>query len=156
MRNVFEACILVLTPKQMKYRYPYWFTLPVFRILICMNPHKFAVFFLCIATDTKRNRCNRYKNCFAQCSGSITFWCGSRSADPCLWLMNPDPDPDPGSGSCYFRHRPSRCQQKTKFFFPAYYFLKIRYIYIFFLKIKSLKESQNSRNQVFFTIFAWW
>ncbi len=22
-----------------------------------------------------------------QCSGSMTFWCGSRSADPCLWLM---------------------------------------------------------------------
>ncbi len=32
-----------------------------------------------------------------QCSGSMTFWCGSGSADPCLWLMGPDPyaDPDP-------------------------------------------------------------
>ncbi len=28
-----------------------------------------------------------------QCCGSITFWCGSGSADPCLWLMDP-PDPD--------------------------------------------------------------
>ncbi len=27
-----------------------------------------------------------------QCSGSITFWSGSGSADPCLWLMVPDPD----------------------------------------------------------------
>ncbi len=27
-----------------------------------------------------------------QCSGSMTFWCGSGSADPCLWLMDPDQD----------------------------------------------------------------
>ncbi len=28
-----------------------------------------------------------------QCCGSMTFWCGSGSgsADPCLWLMDPDP-----------------------------------------------------------------
>ncbi len=28
-----------------------------------------------------------------QCSGSMTFWCGSGSgsADPCLWLMDPAP-----------------------------------------------------------------
>jgi hypothetical protein len=30
-----------------------------------------------------------------QCSGSMTFWCGSGSADPCLSLMDPDSDPDP-------------------------------------------------------------
>jgi hypothetical protein len=30
-----------------------------------------------------------------QCSGTMTFWCGSGSADPCLWLMYPDPVPDP-------------------------------------------------------------
>ncbi len=35
-----------------------------------------------------------------QCCGSMTFWCGSGSAESCLWLMNPDPDPL--SGSCYF------------------------------------------------------
>ncbi len=48
-----------------------------------------------------------------QCSGSMTFWggSGSGSSDPCFWLI----DPDPGSGSCYFRHWPSRCQQKTNF-----------------------------------------
>jgi hypothetical protein len=27
-----------------------------------------------------------------QCCGSMTFWCGSGSAYPCLWLMDPDPD----------------------------------------------------------------
>jgi hypothetical protein len=26
-----------------------------------------------------------------QCSGYMTFWCGSGSADPCLLLMDPDP-----------------------------------------------------------------
>jgi hypothetical protein len=26
-----------------------------------------------------------------QCCGSITFWCGSVSADPGLCLINPDP-----------------------------------------------------------------
>ncbi len=68
---------------------------------------------------------------FWQCYGSMTFWCGSGSSDPCLWLM--DPDPDPGSGSGYFRHWPSRCQQKTNFL--KQFFLLItfwRYIYIIF------------------------
>jgi hypothetical protein len=27
-----------------------------------------------------------------QCWGSVTFWCGSGSPDPYLWLMDPDPD----------------------------------------------------------------
>jgi hypothetical protein len=84
---------------------------------------------------------------FYQCSGSMTFWCGSGSADPCLLLM--DPDPDPGSGSCYFRHWPSRCQQKKIFntIFSAWYCLKVHLHYRYFSKIKSQKESQNSRNQ---------
>ncbi len=30
------------------------------------------------------------RNNFFQCSGSMTFWCGSGSTDPCLWLMDPD------------------------------------------------------------------
>ncbi len=53
-----------------------------------------------------------------------------------------------GSGSCYFRHWPSRCQQKTNFstqFFSAYYFLKLNLHH--FSKIKCQKEPQNSRNQ---------
>ncbi len=85
-----------------------------------------------------------------QCCGSMTFWCGSGSADPCLWLMYPDP----GSGSCYFCHWPSRCLQKTNSFliFSAYYFLKVHLHY--FSKIKSQKESQNSRNQGFSYYFC--
>ncbi len=86
-----------------------------------------------------------------QCGGSMTFWGGSGSADPCLWLMDPDPV------SCYFRHLPSRCQQKTNFYytiFSAYYFLKLHLHY--FSKIKSQKELKIVGIKVFFTIFAWW
>ncbi len=62
---------------------------------------------------------------FQQCCGSMTFWggFGSGSADPCLWLMDPDPD----------RHWPSSCQQRTNFL--TQFFLLISfwsYIYIIF------------------------
>ncbi len=60
-----------------------------------------------------------------------------------------------GSGFFYFRHWPSRCQQKTNFFntiFSAYYFLKVHLHHI--SKIKSQKESQNSRNQGFSYYFC--
>ncbi len=42
-----------------------------------------------------RNKTKKYKNVVTswqpnyQCSGSMTFWCGSGSTDPCLWLMDP-------------------------------------------------------------------
>ncbi len=60
-----------------------------------------------------------------------------------------------GSGSCYFCHWPSRCQQKTNFltqFFLLCYFLKVHLHY--FWKIKSHKESQNSRIQGFSYYFC--
>ncbi len=59
-----------------------------------------------------------------------------------------------GSGSCYFRHWPSRCQQKTNFLksFFAYYFLKVHLHH--FSKIKSPKEVTNSRNQGFTYYFC--
>ena len=42
-------------------------------------------------------RKNSYKMKFvrtsSQCCGSMTFWYGSGSADPCHCLMDPDPDP---------------------------------------------------------------
>jgi hypothetical protein len=44
-----------------------------------------------------------------QCCGSMTFW---------GWIQIRIRGSMPltkGSGSCYFRHRPSRCQQKTNF-----------------------------------------
>ncbi len=59
-----------------------------------------------------------------------------------------------GSGSCYFRHWPSRCQTKTNFLktFFCYYFSKAHLHH--FSKIKSQKESQNSRNQGFYNYFC--
>jgi hypothetical protein len=76
------------------------------------------------------NLCTNFSN---QCCGSMTFWGGSGSgtADPCLWLM--DPDPDPESGFCYFRHWPSRCQQKTNFLIQFFLLSTFwSYIYIIF------------------------
>ncbi len=71
---------------------------------------------------------------YAHCCGSMTFWSGSGSADPCLWLMDTY-----GSGSCYFRHWHWRHQQKTyKKSSSAYYFLKVHLHH--FLKIKSRNE----------------
>ncbi len=57
--------------------------------------------------------------------------------DPCLWLMDPDSDPDsdpdPGSESFYFRHWPSRCQQKTNFLTQFFLLMTFwSYIYIIF------------------------
>ncbi len=37
----------------------------------------------------------RELNGFLQWWGSVTFWCGSGSADSYFWLMNPDLDPTP-------------------------------------------------------------
>jgi len=85
--------------------------------------------------------CDSYRS-LNQCCGSMTFWGGSGSADPCLWSMYPvsDTDPDPGYGSCYFRHGPSRCQQKTNFltqFLLLYLFITFwSKIYIIFQRKK--------------------
>jgi hypothetical protein len=53
-----------------------------------------------------------------------------------------------GSGSCYFHHRPLRCQQ----FFLLIKVLKVHLHH--FSKIKSQKESQNRRNQGFTYYFC--
>jgi len=83
----------------------------------------------------------------------MTFWGGSGSADPCLWLV----DPDPGSGSCSFHHWPSRCKQKANFIlkgFSAYYFLKVLLLHIIFQRYKAKKKSPNSINQGFSYYFC--
>ncbi len=71
----------------------------------------------------------------------MTFWggsgSGSGSADPCLRLMNPDP--------AIFVIDLQDASKKKFFVHTAYYFLKVHLHH--FSKIKSLKESQNSRNQ---------
>ncbi len=102
---------------------------------------------------------------FFQCCGSMTFWGGSGSgsgtADLCLWLMDqdsdsdPDSDPDPGSGSCYLRHWPSRCQQKTNFLTQFFLLLTFwSYIYIIFQRWKVKASHKIVGIKVFLTIFA--
>ncbi len=62
-----------------------------------------------------------------------------------------------GSGSCYFRHWPSRWQQKTNFL--TQFFLLITfwsYIYIIFQGLKVKKSHKIEGIKVFLTIFAWW
>ncbi len=62
-----------------------------------------------------------------------------------------------GSGSCYFRHWPSRCQQKTNFL--TQFFLLVtfwRYIFIIFQRLKVKKSHKIVGFKVFLIIFAWW
>ncbi len=40
-----------------------------------------------------------------QCWGSVAFWCGSGSADPYFWLMDPDPDPTADTIPFFSDHR---------------------------------------------------
>ncbi len=58
-----------------------------------------------------------------QCCGSMTLWCGSGSADPCLWLT----DSDPRIWILLFSSLTFKMPTKTnlKKSFPAYYFLKV-------------------------------
>ncbi len=78
----------------------------------------------------------------------MTFWggSGSGSADPFLWLMDPDP-------ATFFIDLQD-ASKKLIFYtvFSAYYFLKLHLYH--FSKIKSQKESQNSRNQGFSHYFC--
>jgi hypothetical protein len=69
-----------------------------------------------------------------QCCGSITFLCGSGSADPAFFII----DLQDASKKLIFLHK-----------FSAYYFLKV-HLYHF---SKGSKKSQNSRIKVFLTIF---
>jgi hypothetical protein len=78
----------------------------------------------------------------------MTFWggSGSGSSDPCFWLVDPDP--------AIFVIDLQDASKKLIFntIFSAYYFLKVRLHH--FSKIKSLKESQNRRNQGFSYYFC--
>ncbi len=83
-----------------------------------------------------------------QCRGSMTFWCGSGSADPCLWLMDPDPDPS----IFVIDLQVVKKNQIFKTIFSAFYFLKVHLHH--FSKRKIKKESQNSRNRDFSYYFC--
>jgi hypothetical protein len=57
--------------------------------------HDVMLFFKFYCPRTRKVRAQ----CFLQCWGTVTFWCGSGSPDPYLSLMDPvpnlDPTPDP-------------------------------------------------------------
>jgi hypothetical protein len=60
-----------------------------------------------------------------QCCGSMTFLGGSGSADPCLWLMDPDPDSDPDPSIFVIDLQDASKKQIFITIFSAYDFLKL-------------------------------
>ncbi len=79
----------------------------------------------------------------------MTFCYESRSADPCLWLMDPESDPDPVIFVIDLQDANKKLIKKKSF--CAYYFLKL---HSSFSKDKKSKRSQNSRNQGFSYYFC--
>ncbi len=86
---------------------------------------------------------------FRQCCGSMKFLygsgCGSGSADPYIWLMDPEPS--------FFFSDLQDVKKKVFFLlsFFADYFSKVHLHHC--SKIKDIKKSQNSRNQCFSYFF---
>ncbi len=72
---------------------------------------------------------------FAQCYGSMIFWCGSRSADPCLLLMDSD-------SSIFIIDLQD-----------AYFFLKV-FLHHFSKKKKSKRSHKTVEIKVFLTNFC--
>ncbi len=83
-----------------------------------------------------------------QCCGSMTFWCGSGSgsgsADPCLWLI--DPDSDPAIFVIDLQDTNKKLILKKSFLFNVYLHL--------FSKIKSQKEVTKQQESRFFIFFC--
>ncbi len=80
----------------------------------------------------------------------MTFWCGSGSADPCLWLM--DPDPDPAIFVIDLQDPNKKANLKKVFLL-----LLFEYTFTSFFKDKKSKWSHKTVGiKVFLTIFAWW
>ncbi len=52
----------------------------------------------------------------SQCWGSVTFWCGSGSPDPYLWLIDPDPTSEPTLSSLTLRMQKKYFSQIFLFF----------------------------------------
>jgi hypothetical protein len=107
-------------------------------------------------SDTLMKKCTNMKRFInlidlsyweGQCCGSMIDWygSGSGSADPCLYLIDPDP-------AIFVIDLQDANKKLIKKSFPAYYFLKV-YLHNF-SKIKSHKESQKSRNQGFSYYFC--
>ncbi len=91
--------------------------------------------------------------CKMQCCGYMTFWCGSRSgsgsADPCLWLIDPDP--------AIFVVDLQDANKKVIFLLKVFLLIIFgRYIYIIFKEKKWKRSHKAVGIKVFLTIFDWW
>jgi hypothetical protein len=63
--------------------------------------------------EEKKLRQQDKKVCILQCSGSMTFWCGSGSADPCLRLMDPS-FPFEGTFTSFFKNKSKRSHKTVE------------------------------------------
>jgi hypothetical protein len=93
----------------------YYTALAVWQVpsIFKMKPSSIPLFFYVFMPSFPKAAIKRH---FFQCWGSVTFWCGSGSADPCLLLKDPDPDPSPDPTS----------------FFSDFKDAKFLYIFIYF------------------------
>ncbi len=86
-----------------------------------------------------------------QFCGSMTFLCGSGSADPCFWLM--DPDSDPAIFIIDLQDTNKKLIYKKKFFC----ILLFKGTFTSFFKDKKSKRSHKTVEiKVFLTLFAKW
>ncbi len=95
---------------------------------------------------------NSIKQSRIQCCGFMAFWCGSGSgsADPCLWLM--DPDPDPAIFVIDLQDANKKLIKKKSFFDYLFW----RYINIIFKDKKSKRSHKAVGIKIYLTIFDCW
>ncbi len=79
----------------------------------------------------------------------MTFWCGSGSGDPCLWLMDSDPDP-----AIFVTNLQDANKKLTEKKVSDYYFLKVPFIYIIFQSKKTKRSHKTVGIDVFIFIFC--
>ncbi len=86
-----------------------------------------------------------------QCCGSMIFWSGSGSGDPCLWLMDPKPS------IFVMKLQDANKKNYGSFFKKFFCLLLFEGTFTSFFKDKSSKRSHKTVGiKVFLTIFAWW
>ncbi len=95
----------------------------------------------------------RVQHCVNQCCGSMEFWCRSGSADPYLWLMDPDPDADPDPA--IFDIFDSYLEDVNKKNFLGFLLIMVLFeVHLHhFSKIKSHKEVTEQLESMFFLLF---
>ncbi len=89
--------------------------------------------------------------------GSMTFWFGSGSADPCLWLMDLDQNPDPNSvrdpAIFVIDLQDASKKLNLKKCFPAYSFFKGT-VTSFYKEKKSKRSNKTVGTKSFLPTFA--